>query len=222
MVNKFFPLGAPCRGRGRPKADASALSREDILRLAFVAFARDGYDGLSMRALAGECGISNSMLHHHFSTKRDLWFEVADSVFAPLFARQTAVVDALQGQGDEVEVLRAAMRSAFTLAGEATEVLNFMFRAAEVDDERGAYIRDNYLAPYMARIDALIAAGKAAGSIAEVPGAGMHTVVLGVMRFLLQPGMLQQKLTPHLADPASRASFVESLVETVTGGFLKR
>jgi len=224
MVNKLCPLTLTLsgRGRGRPRADAQALPREAILRQAFEAFAREGFDGLSMRQLASECGLSNSMLHHHFSTKRDLWFEVADSVFAPLFARQMGVLDAQYVAGDAVQTLREAMRASFTLASEATEVLGFMFRESDGDDERGEYIRQRYMDPYMARIDALIAEGKAAGQIADLPEACLHTVVVGVMRLLLLPGKLCRDLEPHRVDAASQKAFIDALVETVVGGFIRR
>jgi AcrR family transcriptional regulator len=220
MVNKFCPLSG--RGRGRPRSDEPALSREAILRQAFQAFAREGYEGLSMRQLASECGLSNSMLHHHFNTKRELWFEVADSVFAPLFGHKMALLDTQFVPGDYVQTLRQAISSSFALAGEATEALAFMFRESEGDDERGEYVRRHYLDPYMARINAIVAEGKAAGQIADLPVAGMHAVVVGVMRFLLMPGMLRQELAPHLADTAGKEQFTEALTDMVLGGFIRR
>lgn len=222
MVNKFCPLTHAARGRGRPRAGEPALSREAILRKAFEAFAREGYDGLSMRQLAAECGLSNSMLHHHFNTKLQLWFEVADSVFAPLFARQLAVLDGQYVPGDALQTLRAAVRASFELAGEATEVLRFMFREGDGADERGEYVRQHYVDPYMARINALIAESKAAGQLADLPDASFHVVVVGVMRVLLLPGKLCADVEPYMTDAASRRAFIDALVETVIGGFVRR
>jgi len=222
MVNKFCSLTCPSRGRGRPRAGEPALSREAILRKAFEAFAREGYDGLSMRQLAAECGLSNSMLHHHFNTKLELWFEVADSVFAPLFARQLAVLDAGYVPGEPIQALRASVRGSFELTGEATEVLRFMLREGDGDDERGEYVRRHYVDPFMARINALIAEARVAGQVADLPDASFHVVVFGVMRVLLLPGKLCADVDPYMTEAADRQVFIDALVETVLGGFIRR
>ncbi len=72
------------RRRGRPARADAVMAREDILRQAFQAFARQGYDNVSQRQLAADCGVSDSLLHHHFGSKQQLWQDAVDSVFGPL------------------------------------------------------------------------------------------------------------------------------------------
>ena len=43
--------------------------REAILHRAAVAFARDGYDRVSMAGLAAECGVSKALLYHYYASK---------------------------------------------------------------------------------------------------------------------------------------------------------
>jgi AcrR family transcriptional regulator len=51
-------------------------TRDRILDTAFRLAARDGLDGLSLSALAGELGLSKSGLFAHFSSKEDLQLEM--------------------------------------------------------------------------------------------------------------------------------------------------
>ena len=71
------------RSRGRPRFQQAALSREQIIERAFLAFAELGYEQVSLRLLANHCGISDSLLHHHFGSKQQLWQEAADNHIAP-------------------------------------------------------------------------------------------------------------------------------------------
>ena len=52
---------------------------EGARRIAEVAahlFARDGFNGVSMAALAREAGVSKAAIFHHFPSKEDLYFHV--------------------------------------------------------------------------------------------------------------------------------------------------
>ena len=71
----------PRRGRGRPRA-AVAVDRTAILEAALDAFARGGYEGLSMRAVARSLGVSLATVQHHFGTKADLYRAAVDYTLA--------------------------------------------------------------------------------------------------------------------------------------------
>ena len=47
-------------------------SREKILRAAIQVFARDGYNGATIRAIVQEAGISQGLLYNYFAGKEDL------------------------------------------------------------------------------------------------------------------------------------------------------
>jgi AcrR family transcriptional regulator len=50
--------------------------REEILQTALEHFAVKGYDRVSVREIARECGLSQAGLLHHFSSKEELFLEV--------------------------------------------------------------------------------------------------------------------------------------------------
>jgi AcrR family transcriptional regulator len=64
-----------------------AGSRRRILEAAARAIARDGFHGMSMRALAAQTGQAPAAFYNHFSSKRELLFEIQRSAFETLIAR---------------------------------------------------------------------------------------------------------------------------------------
>jgi AcrR family transcriptional regulator len=67
----------PRRRSGRPE---KPIPRGDLLRVARVLFATNGYAGVSMAEIAHSAGLQKSSLFHHFPTKDQLYTEVMDGV----------------------------------------------------------------------------------------------------------------------------------------------
>jgi AcrR family transcriptional regulator len=65
------PVGA--RRPGRPRKEHAADTRALLLDAALDAFARYGYAGTSVRAIARAAGLSDSGVYAHFRSKRDLY-----------------------------------------------------------------------------------------------------------------------------------------------------
>src|SRR5271170_6620732 len=71
------------RRRGRPRADAvHAIPEARVLDLAFQNFARRGYEGTTLRALAKQLGVSHNLLNVRFGTKSSLWRRAVDARIA--------------------------------------------------------------------------------------------------------------------------------------------
>lgn len=69
----------------RSGARDSEASRRLILDAAEELFAERGFSGSSMRDIARSSGKSQSLIHHHFGSKKDLWRAVMQR-FGVLFA----------------------------------------------------------------------------------------------------------------------------------------
>ncbi|HSH27916.1 MAG TPA: helix-turn-helix domain-containing protein [Wenzhouxiangella sp.] len=48
------------------------LTRERILEAGFELFVDKGFAAVSMRQLANRSGVTKSLIHHHFNTKKTL------------------------------------------------------------------------------------------------------------------------------------------------------
>src|ERR1700682_3838287 len=74
--------GSQARG-GRSKASDSTPLQE-ILEAALVAFATYGYDGVSLRTLNRDLGVSHNLIYQRFGSKDDLWRGRGDFAVGPL------------------------------------------------------------------------------------------------------------------------------------------
>lgn len=69
------------RGRGRPKGGSDSRSR--ILAAALDEFGEHGYEGATIRSIAGRAGVDSALVHHYFGTKADLFAEAAGVPLRP-------------------------------------------------------------------------------------------------------------------------------------------
>ena len=73
---------------------SSAERRAKILAAAVRAFARDGYDGTTMDAIAGRAQVTKPVLYDHFSSKQTLFLTVLESIRDGLIAKGRSIVEA--------------------------------------------------------------------------------------------------------------------------------
>ncbi len=74
--------GSQARRRGRPPKDEAGDTKAELLAAALRLFARHGYAGTSIRAIAREVGLSESVLYAHFGSKRAI-FEAVLAMLGP-------------------------------------------------------------------------------------------------------------------------------------------
>jgi len=85
----------------RPTGDA----RSAILSAASAVFAEKGIDGISMRHLASEIGVSATALYHHFDSKDALVAATCEEGFAEFGARLEATTRAAASPLDALRAL---------------------------------------------------------------------------------------------------------------------
>src|SRR5436309_730962 len=93
------------RGRGRPRA-GQELPDEVVLAAALAAFAECGFEGMAVRELCRELGVSHSLIGIRFGTKQDLWFTAIDWAFERMRAAMQMKIAASPQPADGLERLR--------------------------------------------------------------------------------------------------------------------
>jgi len=97
--------------RGRPRLHDDG----EILDAALRAFAANGFDAMSVRALNAELGLSHGAISQRFGSKSDLWIAAIDHGFTGFLADIAAERARRPGDLDDFEELRETIR-AFLLA----------------------------------------------------------------------------------------------------------
>jgi AcrR family transcriptional regulator len=139
---------------GRPKAQDAPVKLEQILDAAFRAFATYGYDGVAVRTLNRELGVSHNLIHQRFGSKQDLWYAAVDRAFGQQVTELATAFDPTLS--DPLDQLNYAIRRFVRYNAERPELLGLMNIEGRVDSERLDYIYEHYVAPALAPLGRLL------------------------------------------------------------------
>src|SRR6266700_675488 len=78
---EFLGIGMP---RPAKVTRVSKATREKIIKAASHAFARDGYEGASIRAIVAEAGVNQAAINYHFGSKEGLYRAVLQTALRAL------------------------------------------------------------------------------------------------------------------------------------------
>ena len=87
-------------------------TRDDILDIAYEAFAEKGYRGTSLGYIADKIGVTRPALYYHFPSKEDLFKAVYERI-DPLVSATPDAVEAAQDEKGYREAFNDLMRSIF-------------------------------------------------------------------------------------------------------------
>jgi AcrR family transcriptional regulator len=96
----------PWRRRGRPPKAVARDTRAELLEAALDLFARHGYAGTSIRAIAHAVGLSESVIYKHFANKQEIFDEVLYQAGTGLLIDRFAVIDPRLAGTDPAAFLR--------------------------------------------------------------------------------------------------------------------
>ena len=150
-----------------PESESSPSTRSKILETAESLFAKFGFAGVGMRAVADAVGVSKSALFHHFPTKRALWAAVMESSLLDFEVRILAAAD--RGT-NALDALRLSADAVIDALAENPARAPLLLRSLfEVEDEEPADApADAVLHRVLAKVAEGLEAGIAAGEIRPV------------------------------------------------------
>src|ERR1700737_642512 len=71
------------RPRGRPRKDDQLAPVDQVMVAAIEAFSVHGYNGVSLRTVNDQLGVSRNLLYQRFGSKAELWRAAVDWAFRP-------------------------------------------------------------------------------------------------------------------------------------------
>ncbi|HTO70494.1 MAG TPA: TetR/AcrR family transcriptional regulator [Myxococcota bacterium] len=141
-----------------PEPEASPSTRAKIVETAEGLFARFGFAGVGMRAVADSVGVSKSALFHHFPTKRALWAAVLERSMLEFDARIQAAGGRAGSALERMQLwIEAVIDSLVESPARAKLLLRSLF---EVEDEEPV---DAAARAVLERVLGRVAAGLEAG-----------------------------------------------------------
>jgi AcrR family transcriptional regulator len=202
---------------GRPKAQDAPVSLEQILDAAFRAFATYGYDGVTVRTLNRELGVSHNLIHQRFGSKQGLWYAAVDRAFGQQVTELATAFDPTLT--DPLDQLNHAIRRFVHYSAERPELLGLMNIEARIDSERLDYIYDNYVVPALAPLGLLLDHLRTTGAIRPISLRALFFLIAhgAAAPFTLAPFARHFDDADPL-DPGEVAQQAALTADVITGG----
>lgn len=152
----------PKARRGRPRDEAHVQQRrEEILDAAARVFARGGYPGTEIQAVADACGVSKGTIYLYFPSKQELFLAAVDRGMRRLCA---AVEAAIADVADPLEYVAVGIRAYLQFFRDHPEFVELLIqeRAEFRDRKKPTYFehREANLGRWRDRYRELMAAGR--------------------------------------------------------------
>src|SRR3984885_648394 len=132
---------AETRGRPRIRDD------DEILRAALRAFAEHGYEGMSLRTLNAEMGLSRGTINQRFGSKEQLWYAAVDHEFRCLIDDLNAELAQRPDPDDDLSRVREGIRAFLIASVRRPELVRLMNQEGLHSTSRLDYIMTSFTLP---------------------------------------------------------------------------
>jgi len=153
------------------------FDRDRALRVALRVFARDGFEGASVRQISREVGVSHTLLHHYFGSKTQLWKACIDHSFGAIGAELLPRVGRLSGEGSILRQVRALVVHYVMLASQFPEGFQIVTYEGARGGERLDYILDNHVRRFLDVTQHMVKTAGELGLVRKVPWASLFFLV---------------------------------------------
>jgi TetR/AcrR family transcriptional regulator len=223
LVNILMYLGIMTTGnrRGRPPADESPASADDILAAALRVFSERGFDGTSVAEINRELGVSHNLINRRFGSKDELWFAMVDWAFGRIEGGLAGVDP--DPDPDPLIATRRTIVRFLELHAAHPEILRLVTVEAAAASPRLTYLWEAHIGPTIARVLAPLKVLVDAGVLTTTDIRSLHFLVAhgATAPFSLVP--LAELLDPR--DPRSPSAIrehAEFVADLVVGGLTAR
>ena len=205
------------RPRGRPRKDAQLAPTDQVLAAAIEAFSLHGYNGISLRTVNEELGVSRNLLYQRFGSKANLWRAAVDWAFAPLIEQLEAADDA---SADPMVRLRVLILTFIEYSATRPYLARLVTIEGAARTDRMEYLYHQYIEPVRTRFLPIFGQLRAQGRIKNMPPE--------VFYFLLTSGgtapygqlgmveLMEADLSP--SDEARVRLYAENVAELLLNG----
>jgi AcrR family transcriptional regulator len=192
----------------------------DVLLAAAEAFSVHGYDGVSLRTVNDQLGVSRNLLYQRFGSKANLWRAVVDWAFGPLVAHVEGAEDE---SADPVERLRTMACRFIEYSATRPYLASLATLEGAAATDRLDYLYDTYINPIRSRFRSIFDQLDRAGKIKPIPPDVLFFLITsGGTAPFGQAGLaarMQFELDPE--NPAQIRRYAEHVAEVLLSGITR-
>lgn len=211
------------RRRGRPYADQPVFNRQAFLDMALKAFAEQGYEGVAIRQLARDYGVSHQLIHHHFKSKLQLWQEAITA------AAEHTYVDEPRGltspdESSALQRFRNAIMELVVGASEHPEVYKILADEMSKDSPRFAYLFDNYTGRNVELATQVLKQAEVEGDARNIDPITVHLMVIFLSTSIPEIKQIVRSYNDRLGKKSTKApeEYAAEMMDIVIEGIRSR
>jgi AcrR family transcriptional regulator len=199
--------------RGRPRI----RDDDEILRAALHAFAEHGYDGMSLRTLNADMGLSRGTINQRFGSKEQLWYAAVDHEFKQLIDELTVEPQQRTMPDDDLSRLREGIRAFLVVSARHPELVRLMNQEGLHSTSRLDYIVSTFTLPTLT--PALRAVSRLAdtGVMRRVPARTLLFLIAHGAAAPFTLGALSDRFD-HIDGPLDANTHVELVTDIIVSG----
>ena len=171
------PVKPKKRKPGRPAAGDKAISQTDLLEAALKAFAQHGYEGVSIRKLTRDLGVSHNLIHHYFSSKEQLWKSALEFANSRIPINSTNLLSSEIAPGEEIECLYDATYTIALMAAEHPDYFKIIMDEAALGGPRFDFLYDSFVGEVSDAVNVLFQRAIKRGEARDLPP-GLTSIML--------------------------------------------
>ncbi|MFK7991700.1 MAG: TetR/AcrR family transcriptional regulator [Sandaracinaceae bacterium] len=176
------------------------------MRAATLRFGQTGIAGTSLRAIAGDVGVTFATVHHHFGNKAGLYDRCLEEGYAQLASLPEAMLTGL-GEGDDEARLRRLVAIALEASLSRRDVSRFLLRATLYETEGPSRPRIE-----RAQVSFLDVGSQVLGAALGRPPTSLRLPLQGLMILLTRLAVMDE---PQRASLAASDAEIERYVGDV-------
>jgi TetR/AcrR family transcriptional regulator len=195
------------------------LTREALISAATRLFARHGFDGVTVEAIAREAGVNKAMINYYFRGKAGLYEAILTATFAEIAGRVEAVRRSSRSADEALAELMGAIADVATVRRSSFPAL--FLREAIEGGPRARVIVVPYLRTVLSAVAELLARGVQEGRFRPVDPLLTHLTIVGALVFFFATTPLRERIVAETRLPfavPTPETFVAHLQELIARG----
>lgn len=217
---------SPRSGRGGKLAKTAestqrgTATRDVILETAIDCFARSGYEGTSMSAVARSAGVAQPLMHYYFASKEDLWRAAMGKAFGEMLVQQE--LNHELKELDPVSALQVLIRRHISFLARHPNVAPVLASESQFPTDRVHWLSDTFIAPLEEHLSTLIKLGQQEGRIRDdLPIPYVARFIIGSASALFMTGALMERMYGiDTADPVAVETYTRVTIDLTLSGVL--
>lgn len=207
------------RKRGRPHGKKE-INKQLILKKALTLFARHNFDGITLKAIAQEVGVADSLLHYHFGNKSELWKSAIKAVIDELLSGLEELGKQLKYLEGEY-LLKKLFKSYLIFCSKYPDFYRILSQEVMTESDRAEWIIETCLRPVNSIIHEYLEREIKRGNMKQMPLATVsHLFFVAANSFFSHAKMLRKmhQLDPFSPDQLSK--YAEDMSEIFCQGMI--